>query len=278
MNVVSNTSVEQELHQLSAFVTTLFPNPKNLTFQISPELQQQELNKLRVGRRAEQFFFIVDFIQLSIKEAVGLEEIGYDSSRFNFRQYLSIISKDGLLQLIILLGKQTFILSKKAILGLLTPKFVDFIPVTCADGRVVLTKRTISPWQVTNTGQITSYLSEFLILKPYENEPMNPRFVDIDPEIETQFNKLVSQLFAKLPVQVNQFAPKELVLLKLYIEMGEVNATAKNIAQKARIKPSTVHTHNKNILLKAKAMFGESLPVKTAYDVALFLKRSGLLG
>ena len=278
MNFVSNTTVEQELRQLGVFVTTLFPNPQSLTFQILPEVQQQELNKLRVGRRAEQFFFIVDFIQLTILEAVGLEEIGYDSARFNFRQYLSTISTDGLLQLVTLLGKQTFLLSNKVVLDFLKPQFVAFIPITCADGRVMLTKRTISPWQITNTGQITSYLSEFLVLKPYENEPMNPRFVDIDPAIEAQFNRLVSRLFANLPVQVNQFAPKELVLLKLYVETNETNATAKILAQKAGIKPSTVHTYNKNILLKAKAMFGESLPVKTAYDVAVFLKKSGLLG
>lgn len=199
-------------------------------------------------------------------------------SLFYTLEYVLNWMKTGISLLITLLGKQTFILSNQAVVGFLKPQFVAFIPITCADGRVMLTKRTISPWQITDTGQITSYLSEFVILKPYENEPMNPRFVSVDMEIEAQFNRLVSRLFAQLPVRVNRFSPKELVLLKLYIETGEANATAKVLAQKAKITSSTVHTHNKNILLKAKAMFGESLSVKTAYDVAVFLKKSGLLG
>ncbi|AUD02178.1 hypothetical protein [Spirosoma pollinicola] len=272
------SNVEQEFQQLKTFVSNLFPASKNLVLKVTRERQQQELDTLRIGRRPEQFFFIVDFINLSIVEAVGLEEIGFNSERFSFRQYLATIPGGSMRQFITLLGKQTFILSHQAILSFLKPQFVANVPITCADGRVLLTKRTISPWQISESGLITAYLSEFIILKTYEDEPINPRFVHLDPAIEMALNRMASRTFATLPKQNNLFTPKEIILIKLYAETSEANVNANVLAKQAEIALSTLHSYNKSILMKAKEMFGEALPTKTARDVAIYLKKCGLLG
>ncbi len=269
--------VNQEFHQLKLFVNELFPDPEKLNYMVSPDLQQKELYVLRTGRRTEQLFFIVDFVNLKIIEASGLEEIGYLSDRFTFKQYLGTIPAGGFLQLITLLGKQTFILSSQSHLEFLNPKFVAHIPMTTGAGKVMLTKRTISPWQFTDTGKISAYLSEFTLLKPYENEPMNPRFINIMPKIETKFNNLVARLFANLPASTNLFSPKEMLIIKLYVEPNGHKLTIMQVADLAHVTVNTIQTHNKNIIAKAKSMFGENFPAKTAYEVALFLKNCGLL-
>ncbi len=233
---------------------------------------------MKIGRRPEQFFFIVDFTSLTIVEAVGLEEVGYNSERFSFRQYLATIPGGSMRQLITLLGKQTFILSNQTVVSFLKPQFVANVPITCADGRVMLTKRTISPWQISESGLIIAYLSEFIILKPYEDEPINPRFVHLDPAIEVTLNRMAARTFATLPKQDNLFSPKEIILIRLYAESNEANLNANDLAERADITISTLHTYNKSILMKAKEMFGETLPAKTARDVAMYLKKCGLLG
>ncbi len=276
--ISSSTTISQEYKALKVFVKELFPEPYALTLQVPPEQQQQELQRLRMGRRPEQFFFVVDFIGLSVIEADGLEEIGYSSKQFSFRQYLSMIASGSMLRLTTLLGKQTFMLSNRSLLQFMKPQFVTQLPLTQADGRVMLTKRTVSPWQITNTGRITAYLSEFIILKPYEDEPMNPRFVHLEPATEAVFNRIVAQLFANLPTQANPFPPKEMSILKLYVDPRYAGQTTEQFARLAGVTLKTLRTHNRNIVENARDMFGETLPVKTAFDVASYLKKCGLLG
>lgn len=232
---------------------------------------------MKQGLRPEQFFMIVDFVNLKIVAAAGLEEIGYDSSHFTFRQYLSIFPSQGMLQLITLVGKQAFALSHQSVLSFMRPSYLAHIPLTCADGRVMLAKRMASPWQYTNTGKMTSYVVEYTIIKPYENEPMNPRFLNLDPAIEVEFNNVSARLFATMPAKANLFSPKEIVLMKLYVAEEHQRLSAKQLASLAGVAHNTINTHNKTIMLKAKTMFGDDISAKTARDVAVFLKKSGLL-
>ncbi|AQG80239.1 helix-turn-helix transcriptional regulator [Spirosoma montaniterrae] len=272
--------VDQEYQRIESFINDLFPPVEQLIYVVPPEVQQAELDTLRLGRRAEQLYFVVDLTSMSIIAAGGLQEIGYNSDSFTFRHYLSTIPSQGMLQLITLLGKLTFMMSAasdKPLVSFLNPKFIANVPITRADGQVVLVKRTISPWQYTQEGYITAYLSEMTILKPFENEPVMPRFINIPPNVEAEFNSMMAKLFANLPAKVNLFSPKQMVLLRLYVE-NEDELSAKELASLAGITVHTAHTHNRNILMKAKTMFGKSLQAKTARDVAIFLKRCGMLG
>ncbi|WP_461053040.1 hypothetical protein [Spirosoma arcticum] len=269
--------VDYELQQLKTFVHELFPKPESLMFVVPESVQQRELRTMQQGLRAEQFFMIVDFVNLKITEAAGLEEIGYNSAQFTFRQYLSIFPSHGMLQLITLVGKQAFALSHQSVLSFMKPNYVSQVPLTCADGQVMLAKRMASPWQYTDTGKMTSYVVEYTVMKPYENEPMNPRFLNQGPTTETEFNDANARSFANMPAKANLFAPKEIVLMKLYIAEEHQGLSAKQLAGLAGVAHNTINTYNKAILSKAKTMFGEDILAKTARDVAVFLKKSGLL-
>ena len=72
-----DSSVQREFRELQHFVTNLFPTPSALTFLVTSQQQERELSNVRDSQRTEQFFFIVDFINLQIIEAAGLEQMGY---------------------------------------------------------------------------------------------------------------------------------------------------------------------------------------------------------
>ena len=279
MSVHKNLSPgEREFRQLKSFVATIYPATEPLTQMVSPEAQQRELQQLREGLRTEQFYMVVDFPTLTIQQVQGIEELGYQSDRFTFRQYLNCIPNGGMLQLVTLLGKQSFRFSERASVMFMYPKLVAQVPITAADGRVMLTKRTISPWQHTETGKMTAYLSEFTILKPYENEPMNPRFINLPKSIEVDFIGELSRIFAGLPIRDNPLSPKEIRILKQYADPANDACSAAEMAALAGVTVHTLHRHNKNILQKAKTMFSEDIAAKTAREVAYFLKKCGFLG
>jgi len=270
-------SVDDELQQLKLFVRELFPAPDSLVFTVPETVHEQELQIMRQSLRTEQFFIVVDFVNLTIVNAAGLEEIGYDSTRFTFRQYLSTFPSQGMLQLITMVGKQAFALSQQSVASFMKPNYISHIPITAADGQVMLAKRTLSPWQFTSTGKLTSYVAEFTILKPYENEPMNPRIVNADPTLIRAFNAITAKSFANLPAKANLFAPKEIDIMRLYVDEKNEELTARELAGLAGVAHNTLNTYNKLIIGKAKAMFGDDLPVRTAKEVAVFLQKSGLL-
>lgn len=270
-------TVDEEYKRIQTFVNTLYPNPDSFQKVISPEQQAGELTKLKQGLRTEQFFFVVDFVTLTLSHATGLGALGYSDDSFTFRKYLSMIPNGGMLQLITLLGKQTFRMADNTSTSFLSPKLVSNIPLQHARGRTLLLKRTISPWQLNQDGKITAYLSEFVILKDYEGEPLNPRFLDVDPVKEEAYNQIIRQLFANLPAKQNLFSPKEMEILRLYAADQQGALTAKEIAQATQTQPMTIQGYHKTILTKAKQMFGEDLPVKTARDVSTFLQKNRLL-
>ncbi|GAB3564334.1 hypothetical protein GCM10027578_09610 [Spirosoma luteolum] len=272
------TLVDQEIKRLREFLKELYPDPDALTLMVSADEQAREQKALRQSLRTEEFYLIVDLVNLRIVEAAGLEQLGYNSASFTFQQYLNTIPNQGMLQLITLLGKQSFRLSDQAMLSFMNPKFIANIPMTFADGRVMLVKRTISTWQFTSEGVLTAYLSEFTIMHPYNNDPVNPRFLNLNPKIEAKFNSEVAQVFANLSAKLNPLSHQEINLLRHYVEETDGEVTTKQMADLAGITANTVRTHNQNIMTKAKSMFGDSMTARTAREVAFFLKKSGMLG
>ncbi len=270
-------TVDEEYKRIQTFVNTLYPDPDSFQKVIPAEQQADELVKLRQGLRTEQFFFIVDFVNLNLSHITGLSALGYQDETFTFRKYLSMIPNGGMLQLITLLGKQTFRMADTTSTAFMRPKLVSNMPLQHANGKTLLLKRTISPWQLNQEGKITAYVSEFIILKDYEGEPLNPRFIDLDPAIENAYNQIIRQLFANLPARQNLFSPKEMEILRLYAADQQGDLTAKEIALATQTQPMTIQGYHKTILMKAKQMFGEDLPVKTARDVSTFLQKNRLL-
>ncbi|AWV98056.1 helix-turn-helix transcriptional regulator [Arcticibacterium luteifluviistationis] len=269
-------NLDDEFKGLQLFVQELYGDPKSHKSIIPEKLQNDELEKLKIGRRRETFYFIVDFLRLEITEANGLDEMGFQEAHFDFKYYISILPEGAMRQLLFLLGKQTFKMAEKTFIGFMKPKFVALVPLKNSDGEMMLCKRTISVWQMSEEGKILSYLSEFTIIKPFENEAALPRFYDVDPKLRDVFDGLVKKIFNHLPAKENPFTHREIILLNLYIENPEKPFTAKQIAEKENLSIATVHSYNKNILTKARRFFNDN-SIKSASDVAILMKKNGIL-
>ncbi|WP_341226024.1 hypothetical protein [uncultured Arcticibacterium sp.] len=273
---MTKNNTEEELAGIQDFVKELYGDFKNHLPIIPKKLHEDELKKLKIGRRRETFYFVVDFMNLEITEANGLDEIGFQEAHFTFKDYISLMPEGAMRQLLFLLGKQTFKMAERTFIGFLKPKFVALVPLTNSDGETLLCKRTISVWQMSEEGQILSYLSEFVIIKKFENEAALPRFYDVDPKIKEIFNGMVNKVFNHLPAHENPFTHREIVLLNLYAQNLEKPFTAKEIAKKENLSITTVHSYNKNILTKARRFFNNDA-IKSAKEVAALMKKNGIL-
>jgi hypothetical protein len=278
---MSRTVYEEEYHDIQQFVAQIFPNPHQLKLIVPASQHTDELTRLRLGRRTEQFALVTNLLDMSVQHAIGLEELGYADATFTFRQYLRCMPTPGVLRNSILLSKELFsvVVNTLPAINFLRPRFVAMIPMQHANGQVLLVKRTLAPWQLTHTGQITAYLSEFQVVKPYEGEPLSPRFQDVHESIRAKFYEAVGRMFASLSMRQNLFTARELDLLRSYLsaQATDRRPSARQLADLTGLKELTIKDYNKSIMVKAKGFFGDDVPVETAYDVAKFLFRTGLL-
>ncbi len=277
---MQNSTPDTEYSTIQSFSKKLFLGMGELSEAVSASEQAESLEKLIQGRRPEQFFFIIDLPNTKMLRAVGTAELGYDDKTFSFRQYLRCLANRGLLQSTRLLSERLFEMQQQMPVQFLREQFIANIPMRHANGQVWLVKRSITPWQHTETGLLTAYLSEFTILKPYEGEPMNPRFTGVSETSLAKFYQLVEQFFTKPEsTQKTPFSPRELDVLRAYAATASngKRPTANQIAEQTNATPLTVKDHNKKILTKAKELFGEDFQAETAFDVAVFLKKNGLL-
>lgn len=273
---MTKKTFEEEYIEIEGFVQELYGNVNDHKGIIPEALQKAEIEKLRLGRRQETFYFVVDFLKLELTEANGLGEIGFPEPNFTYKDYLRLLPAGSMRQLIFLLGKQTFKMANRTFISFLKPKFVALVPIKNNAGETLLCKRTISVWQMSEEGKILAYLSEFVILKPFENEAPNPRFYDVDLGLRSVFDGLVKKIFNHLPAKENPFTHRELSLLNLYMQNAEKPVTAKKVSEHEKLSIQTVHSYNKKILTKGRIFFNDPT-FKSAVDVALFMKKIGLL-
>ena len=243
---------------------------------VSLKLQEEEIRKIEIGLRHEQFYFIVDIINFKIIRAKGMETMGYSSDTFDMMNYVQSIPSKGIIQLMILMFKNIieFNIEDKRLLQFMKPKFISQIPMRDAGGSIKLVKRTISPFQYNNEGQIIEYISEYVVVKnKFDNDPPEPRFSDVPSDLQEKFDLLISNAFTK---DHSPFSPKLLEVIKMYAKAKPDDLIDK-IAQKLKIKVSTLQYYNKEIMIKAKEFLGEYYNFATAKEVAIFLKKCGIL-
>lgn len=262
--------------QIKDFARELYQNQENYRFLISEEMQQEELHRLKSGLREEQFFVVIDLLKFSIIDVGGVEALGYNERQFTLQRYFEMIPSQGVQSLMTTLGKQTFLHRGEELIGFLKPSYIVQLPIKVYQGneKIYLVKRVISPWQITKCGKITAYLSHFTIIKEYNYEGLEPRLSGIPEHLQQMLLSKFNTDFNQLNSSENKFSPKQLIALELYLD--ETKST-KEIALLLKIGYTTLKDYNKEILKRAREMFGDDIPVRTAKDVALYLKSNGLL-
>jgi hypothetical protein len=269
-------SNKEEYKSVKEYTKNEFSEIKLEKLIVSEKQQLDEIEKLKIGLRHEQFFFIVNVENFSIITANGLEEIGFHSETFDMMQYAQLLPSHGILQMLTLYWKKIFEfnIQEKSLLSFLKPKYIVQIPFKNAKGEIMLVKRTISPFQFTESRRLTQYLSEFTIIKKsFDSEAPEPRFTDIPTEFDGSFNAIMKESFEW---DSSPFSPKEMVILKVYAD-DEGKSSLKELADKCELKPSTLQFYNKEILMHTKDFLGDIYKFQTAKEVANFFKKCGVL-
>jgi hypothetical protein len=257
----SKTAIE-EFKSVKEYTQKIFSENKEEKNQVSLKVQEDEIKKIEAGLRHECFYFVVDVVNFKIIKAKGLENLGYQTETFDLLQYAQTIASKGILDLMGVFWKNIFDFNQRGIahLQFLKPKFIAQIPMKHKNGDVYLIKRSITPFQYTNTGKLTQYLSEFTIVKKFNNEAPEPRFTDLPETFIDKFNLFVSSSFIW---EESPFSPREMDILKTYV-LTDKNQTAKQLSVALKMTTETLKFYNKEIIRKAKEYFGEIYSFDTA--------------
>lgn len=243
---------------------------------VVPEfLQKKELEKLSEGLRSEEYFFVVDVKDMKIIYAGGLEEIGFNSETFEMAQYAKLLPSQGILQLLSMFWFKIFEFcqNEKELLKFLAPRYIVQIPMKNSKGEIMLVKRTISPFQFTETRKLTQYLSEFTIIKyGFDNEPPCPRFVDIPQNLNEKLLKFIRDSFT---FDITPYSPKEKQILKIYAEDYGSKST-RELAELAGVTTSTLQFYNKQILANTHEYLGDIYKFDSAKQVSYFIRNCGI--
>lgn len=248
------------------------PNDKVM---VDESLQWLEIEKLGAYIRNENFFFITNVLDFSIVYAKNLEVIGMDSKLLNSPQYLNLTGSNGFLELSLLYNKILIelCLEHPNTLGFLKPQFISQLPITKANGEVILIKKTLSPFQYSASGKILSNLAEFTIIKEnYNNEATEPRYFHFPKDLNLDFRKFFHQKFIE---ECSPFSPKEIIIMKAYNQNPDF--TLNQLANSLEITIETLKSYNKSIISKAKDYMGPLITLKNAKDVSVFFERCGVI-
>ncbi len=149
-----------------------------------------------------------------------------------------------------------------------------------ANGKYLLCKRSLYPFQLDTEKNISIYLNHFVILKEYEESDNLPFRVGHGYTLDSlhereQMVKISSECFKNDP-NGPSFSPKEWMILK-YISQNNPKSH-KDIAQMLGISLTTLQkTDNTRILQKARNYF-QLENFENIRDVAIYLERMGVMG
>lgn len=271
-NFRSNLEILDKFNRyLEATYLPLDPNDRNM---VSERQQIAEIEKLSNSIRSENSFFITNVLDFSVSFSKNMEIIGTDAKTVNL-QYLNLTGSEGFLEISFLYKKilLEFGLQNPNQLGFLKPQFISQIPIKRANGDIVLVKKTLSPFQYTSSGKILSNLAEFTIIKEnYNNESMEPRFLNFPEAVVLSIKELVFERFIN---EYSPFSPKEIVIMKAFNQNPDFNLT--QLSLDLNISFETLKSYNKSIITKAKEYMGPLFSLKNAKDISNFFDRSGVI-
>jgi len=277
---MNKSSPIEYLKNVREFLESKYPSGVVYKPLISKLRQEEEIRKLKTCINYEQFFFSVNLAEKKIENVHGVEDwLGYNSSQFDLYKYFSVLHPAHAGSLNKLASSSLSVAnSGNYDLAFMKHRIIVQIPLKHADGSYLLFKRTLYPFQIDASGLILSYLNHYVLLREYDvsdsldfRVSLNERTVSENVNSEVfQINKDAVKEDKTLP-----YKPTELLILETIIE--NPNLKHRELAEKLNIKLTTLRkTHNFRILKKARAS-NPTLTFPKLKDVALFLRKEGLL-
>lgn len=267
---------EQAFQKAQLILNQLFPESADYTPNISQAKQEKEIKLLIETVKYERFFFVVDLIKKEVLYTNGLQKwMGYNDDDFSLLKYFQILHPKHL-ESLNMLAQATFQTanSGKYKVAFMEQKYIVQLPIKHIEGHYLLTKRTLSPFQIDQDGRVTAYLNEFSIIGKHEpSHALEPWLVDSNGnqmneaalEIRTRTDEILNKLKRPRP-----FSVQHLRILRKIAYEKDINF--KQIAKSLQIKPASMETHSRRLLENARIYF-ENDDFKNLRDVALYAKR-----
>lgn len=269
---------DQAYKQAITILNQLFPETEEFEPKVSKSLQAKELRLLDETIKYERFFFVVDLLERKITYTNGLERwMGYRDTDFNLNKYFHIMHPRHL-ESMNMLAQATFQTahSGKYKISFMEQKYIVQIPIQHIQGHYLLTKRTLSPFQIDTKGRITAYLNEFSIIGKHEpSHALEPWLFDSQGN---QLNEAASEIRQRADEILDRqkrprpFTVQQLRILRKLAYHNDVSLS--QIAQNLQIKPTSMETHSRRLLENARTYFVND-NLKTLKDVAIYAKREG---
>jgi DNA-binding CsgD family transcriptional regulator len=260
-----------------------YPQDAQYDFSVDKTTQDTEIENLKKTIKYEQFFFVLNLPERKIEHAHGLGEwLGYADANFALFDYFRIIHPRHLAALNMSAQSAFETANSNAFnLRFMGQRVVIQIPLLHANGKYILTKRTLYPFQIDKkTGMVTSYLNHYVVLKEYQELDSLDLRVGMETELSTKAENVALKGNQKilLDAMINPFSfnAKEIKILELIAHQPEI--THREICERLQIKLETLQkTTNSRIIAKARNHFGIEA-FTNLKEVALFLKKEGILG
>jgi hypothetical protein len=269
------------IEQILAMINKHYPENEAYEPIISEMTQQDEIENLKKTVKYEQFFFVLNIIKRKIEHVHGIAEwLGYADSTFSFQDYIKIIHPRHLPSLNILADSAFKTAnSDEFSIKFLSPRIVIQLPLKHHNGKHILVKRTLSPFQINKDGRVLSYLNHFVVLKDYnELDTLDARIgknYNITSLEEIMSVKDKQPKLADTDKKTFGFNKKELLIIQQIVDNPLI--TQKEICANLGLSLDTLRkTYNRRILSKAREGF-EIDTFKTIKDVAIYLKNEGYI-
>lgn len=269
------------IEQILALIDKHYPQDEAYESIISEDIQQNEIQNLKKTVKYEQFFFVLNIVERKIEYVHGIADwLGYADSTFSFYDYIKIIHPRHLPSLNMLADSAFKTAnSDEFAIKFLSPRIIIQLPLKHYNGKYLLVKRTLSPFQINKDGRVLSYLNHFVILKDYNELDTLDARVGNNYEI-TSVEEIMS-VKNKQPKLINNakksfgFNKNELAIIQQIADNQLI--TQKEICANLGLSLDTLRkTYNRRILSKARESFDIDT-FKTIKDVAIYLKNEGYI-
>lgn len=272
---------ENILEQIIGMLNKHYPENEVYEPLISEPIQQNELDDLKRTVKYEQFFFVLNIIKRKIEHVYGIADwLGYADSTFSFYDYIKIIHPRHLPSLNMLADSAFKTAnSDEFSIKFMSPRIVIQLPLQHHNGKYILVKRTLSPFQINKDGKVLSYLNHFVVLKEYnELDTIDARVGNEYKITSTEEIRSVKDKQPKL-TDTNKkpfgFNKKELSIIQQIADNQTI--TQKEICKNLDLSLDTLRkTYNRRILSKARESF-KIETFETIKDVAIYLKNEGYI-
>ncbi len=154
----------------------------------------------------------------------------------------------------------------------LQPSFICTLALKIANREYLYCKRETFPFQLTDTGKIISYLSEFTVIKKFSGEIYHNR-ISASDELYALHNQSLYALAKKFFKINSGFTIQEQRILKRYAYTE--NSSSGKIAKSFKIAKVTVDKYNQRILRKSEKLF--HIYFDTASAAAAYFRNTQLI-